>query len=92
MKTFLYEVVARIVGAYLFFDSIRAIRQGVAARKIRYINTDVINWLLNPFLPEAARVADRDATPIRFWIEIGERGFLGFCCLVMAIIGWQPNP
>jgi hypothetical protein len=87
MQFFLYEIVARIVALYLAVDCYRKVRRGLAERKIAHFNADVLNWLLLSDL-----VAERDAAPVRYWIEIGMRIIALVACLFVAIFGWwQPN-
>jgi len=40
MQFFLYEIVARIVAIYLFFDCSRKLWYGLKERKIAYFNSD----------------------------------------------------
>jgi hypothetical protein len=84
MQFFLYEIVARLVAIYLCFDCYRKLRNGLAERKIQYFNPDFLNWW--------SGVADRDATPVRYWIQIVIRLTLVASCLFAAIFGWwHPN-
>jgi hypothetical protein len=88
MQFFLYEIVARIVAIYLCVDCSRKLWYGLVERKIRPFNPDFLNWL-NPW---ANLVADRDAAPVRYWIQIGIRIIILVACLFLAIFGWwQPN-
>ena len=71
MQFFFYEIVARIVALYLFVDTIRELRHGLAERKIRWINPNLIPFLL---LPNGIRsLIERDTSPIQFWVQIGVR-------------------
>jgi len=37
-------------------------------------------------------VADRDATPVRYWLQIGFHAVAFLTCLLVAIFGWwDPN-
>jgi 4-amino-4-deoxy-L-arabinose transferase-like glycosyltransferase len=84
MQFFLYEIVARIVAIYLGFDCSRKLWHGLAERKIRYFNPDFLNWW--------SGVADRDATPVQYWMQIGFRIMILIACLFVAIFGWgRPN-
>jgi hypothetical protein len=84
MQFFLYEIVARIVAIYLCVDCGLKLWGGLAERKIAHFNTDVVNWLLMPNL-----IAERDAAPVRYWIEIGLRFIALLACLFVAIFGWR---
>jgi hypothetical protein len=84
MHFFLYEIVARVVAFYLLVDTGRDLRNGLADRKIRYWNASLLNWRRD--------IADRDATPVLYWIQIGFRVLALVACLLLAIFGWwQPN-
>ena len=85
MWLFLYEVVARIVAAYLCYDCGRRIWYGFFERKITLYNTDLLDW----WTP--SQVFHRDAAPIRYWIVMSTQAFAMVACAVVAIIGWQPN-
>ena len=92
MQFFLYEIVARIVAIYLCFDCSRILWNGLVARKIEYFNSDLVNWFLDSFLDPSNLVVQRDAAPVRYWIEIAIQITLFVACLVVAIFGWwQPN-
>ena len=85
MQFFLCEVVARIVAIYLCIYLIRELRNGLAERKIRYWNSDLLDWYSYGFL-------HRDAAPVRYWIEIGLRIISLIASVIVAIFGWlQPN-
>lgn len=84
MQFFLTEVVARAVAIYLCVDSIRILQRGFAERKIEYVETDLINWLLDG----SNWVAHRDTTPVRYWGQIGSHVTAVAACLVVAIFGW----
>jgi hypothetical protein len=91
MQFFLYEIVARIVAIYLCVYFIRKVRSGLVERKITYylFNTDFLDSLL---LDRSRWVADRDATPVRYWIQIGIHIQMSVGCLLVAILGWwHPN-
>jgi hypothetical protein len=89
MEFFLYEIVARVVAIYLCFDCSRRLWHGIVDRKIAYVKRgDVLDWLLD----WSNFVAHRDATPIRYWIQIGFHTFILVACIVVAIFGWwRPN-
>jgi hypothetical protein len=85
MRFFLYEVVARIVAIYLCVDCWRRVRLGLAERKIAYMGRgDLMDW----FFDWSKVIAYRDATPIRYWMQIGFQSFTLVACVVMAIFGW----
>jgi hypothetical protein len=88
MQFFLYEIVARIVAAYLCFDCYRQLRNGLVERKIEYFNPGLINWILDSFLDDSLKVVHRDTAPIRYWMEIGIYATLLISCLVVAVFGW----
>jgi hypothetical protein len=84
MRFFLYEIVARVVAFYLCFDCWRKLSRGLAERKIPYFNPNLLDW--------SHWVADRDSTPVQYWIQIGFRVMMMVACLFVAIFGWwQPN-
>ncbi len=84
MRVFLYEVVARIVAIYLFFDCSRKLWHGLRERKIAYFHANFLDW--------SNFVAHRDATPVRYWIQIGIQIIILVACLFVAIFGWwRPN-
>ena len=85
MRFFFYEIVARIVAIYLFFDCGRKLRNGLVERKIAYFTPDFLNWWSN-------WVAHRDAAPVQYWIQIGFQITILVACVFVAIFGWwQPN-
>jgi hypothetical protein len=86
---FLYEIVARIVAIYLCVDCSRKLWYGLFERKIAYVRDgDWLGWLLD----WVNLVAYRDATPVRYWIQIGLRIIALVGCFFVAIFGWwQPN-
>jgi len=77
---FLYEIVARVVAVYLFFDTARDLRNGYVERKIRVWNSSLLIW--------RRYVTDRDAAPIQYWIQIGIRIVSLIACFLLAIFGW----
>jgi hypothetical protein len=80
MKFFLYEIVARVVAAYLCFNCWRRLRRGLAERKIAVVNPTRIDW--------SRWVVHRDAAPIQYWIQIGLLMLGLVACLLVAILGW----
>jgi hypothetical protein len=81
--------VARIVAIYLFVDCSRKLWHGLVARRIAYFNDDFLDGLL---IDWSKVIAYRDATPVRYWIQIGLQIIFLVACLVVAIFGWwQPN-
>jgi hypothetical protein len=84
MHFFFYEIIARIVAVYLIVDCSRKLRSGLVERKIAYFNADLLNW--------SNWVAHRDATPVRYWIQMGFQIIALVASLFVAILGWwQPN-
>ena len=84
MQFFFYEIVARIVALYLFVDTIRELRRGLAERKIRWIKPSLTSW--------RESVVDRDTSPIQYWVQIGVRIIVLAGCLTILILGWShPN-
>lgn len=81
MQFFLYEIVARIVAAYLCVDCWRKIRAALVTRKIAIINADPLDWF--SYSP-----ADRDTAPFTYWITIGLQAMYFVSCLVVTILGW----
>ena len=88
MRFFLYEIVARIVAAYLCVDCYRTLRIGLAERRITSHSSDPVNWILESLVDPSIRVAHRDTAPIRYWIVIGLQIVALAGCLVVAIFGW----
>jgi hypothetical protein len=89
MQFFLYEIVARIVAIYLCVDCSRRLWHGLAEKKIAYFNDDFIGGLL---IDWSKVIAHRDATPVRYWIQIGIQVNILVASLVVAIFGWWlPN-
>ena len=89
MQFLLYEIVARVVAIYLCVDCYRKIRNGLVERKIGYMGSgDGLNLIFD----WSRCVADRDATPVRYWMQIGFHVIAFLTCLVVAIHGWwDPN-
>lgn len=85
MQFFLYEIVARIVAIYLCFYCSRRLWHGLVERKIAYFNDDILDWL---FIDWSKVVAHRDATPVRYWIQIGLVIFGLLGSIGVAIFGW----
>jgi hypothetical protein len=84
MRLFFYEVVARIVAIYLCLDCSCKLWHGLAERKIAYFHPNLLDW--------SNRVADRDAAPVQYWVQIGIQITLAVSCLLVAIFGWwHPN-
>jgi hypothetical protein len=92
MDFFLYEILARIVAAYLFVDCSRTLRRALVERKIRIYTADVIDWVLSSFQDPSLRIVHRDAAPIRYWMLVAVQVTLVLGCLGVAILGWfHPN-
>jgi len=84
MQFFLYEIVARIVAIYLGIDCSRKLWRGLVEGKIGYFQPDLLSWW--------SGLADRDASPVQYWIQIGLRIMILIACLFVAIFGWwRPN-
>ena len=93
MQFFLYEIVARIVAIYLCVDCSRKLWHGLVERKIEYYyyHVDFLDWFLD-WSNRSNWVAHRDATPVRYWIQIGIQIILLVACFFMVIFGWwHPN-
>jgi hypothetical protein len=90
MKFFLYGIVARIVAIYLCVSFNRTLRNGLVERKIGYFyyHPDFLDWLFADFSNWRNWVAYRDATPVRYWIQIGIQLILLVACFFVAIFGW----
>ena len=84
MHFFLYEILARIVAAYLAYDCAQKLQRGLRERKIAVSNSDLLDWFSRP-------PADRDATPVQFWIEVTIRTIALISCGIVAIFGWFPG-
>ena len=92
MDFFLYEILARVVAAYLFVDCIRTLRRGLLERKIRLYNSDIIGSILMSFMDPSLQIVQRDTAPIRYWMMVGLQIFIVLGCLGVAIFGWfHPN-
>jgi hypothetical protein len=90
MRLFFYEIVARIVAIYFCVDWSRRLWHGLVERKIAYFNDDFLDGLLVDW---SKVIAHRDATPVRYWIQIGLQTIALAGSLFVAIFGWwQPNP
>ena len=92
MDFFLYEILARVVAAYLFVDCIRTLRRALIERKIRIYTADVIDWMLSSLRDPSLRIVQRDAAPIRYWMLVVVQITFVLGCLGVAIFGWwRPN-
>ncbi|WNV08896.1 hypothetical protein [Tardiphaga sp. 709] len=89
MQFFFYEIVARVVSAYLCFDTYRTLRRGLTDGTFVPFEPDGVNWILDSFRDRAALTVHRDATPTRFWVSIGLEVLLLLACLYVAIFGWS---
>jgi hypothetical protein len=85
MRFFLDEIVARIVGICVCVSCSRTLWRGLVERKIAYFNDDIIGWLL---IDWSKVIAHRDATPIRYWIQIGLQISFAISGFFVAIFGW----
>ena len=88
MQFFLYEIVARVVAAYLCVDCYRRLRNGFAERKIASYSSDPVNWMLDAFMDPSIHVAQRDTAPVRYWLVMGLQMIALAGCSVVAIFGW----
>jgi len=86
MRFFLYEILARIVAIYLCVYCSRQLWYGLVERKIAYFNDDFLDGLL---IDWSKVIAYRDATPVRYWIQIGLQTTSLVACLFVAI--FHPN-
>jgi hypothetical protein len=80
MQFFLYEIVARVVAAYLCVDCYRKIRDGLVERKLVIFNSDFLDW--------SRWISHRDTEPVSYWMQIAIQISLLASCLVVAIHGW----
>jgi hypothetical protein len=79
MQFFLYEIAARIVAIYLCVDCSHRLWHGLVDRKIAYIHA-------------YGFLAHRDATPVRYWMQMGFQIIFLVASLFVAIFGWwQPD-
>jgi hypothetical protein len=85
MQFFLYEIVARIVAIYLCVDCSRKLWNGLVERRIAYFNDDLLDWIL---IDWSKVIAQRDATPVRYWIQMSLQLTCLVASLVVAIFGW----
>ena len=83
IEFFLYEILGRIVAAYLCFDCYRELKHGILEGKIRYFNPSI-------FLVVTGRrmFAVRDTEPWLYRMEMGNRVFILLACLFVAVFGW----
>ena len=88
MQFFLYEILARIVAIYLCFDCSRTLWYGILERRIAYVRSGDFLDLLFDWTDWSKWVAYRDATPIRYWIQVSLHAFTLVACVVVAIFGW----
>jgi len=86
MRFFLYEILARIVAIYLCVYCSRQLWYGLVERKIAYFNDDFLDGLL---IDWSKVIAYRDATPVRYWIQIGLQTTSLVACLFVAL--FHPN-
>ena len=86
MQFLLYEIVARVVAIYLCVYCSRQLWYGLVERKIAYFNDDFLDGLL---IDWSKVIAYRDATPVRYWIQIGLQTTSLVACLFVAI--FHPN-
>lgn len=92
MDFFLYEIVARIVAAYLCVDCSRTLWRGLVERKIKIYSSDLIDSIVSSFLDPSLRIVQRDTSPVWYWIQIAVQVTLVLGCLGVAIFGWwRPN-
>lgn len=80
MQFFFYEIVARIVALYLGVECFRKIGRALAEGKIVFFNPDLVDW--------SRWSADRNVSPVSFWIQIGIQTILLVSCIAIAIFGW----
>lgn len=79
------DLVYRIIAIAVFVSCGRTLWRGLAERKIRYFNSQLLSW--------STFIAHRDATPIQYWIQIGFQVMFIIASLVVAIFGWwRPAP
>jgi hypothetical protein len=79
-----YDIAYRIVAFAMFVSCSRKLWYGLVERKITSFNPDLLDW--------SRQVQNRDAEPVRYWIEIGITIFTLVACFIAVIIGWwQPN-
>ena len=86
MQFFLDQIVARIVAIYLCVYCSRQLWYGLVERKIAYFNDDFLDGLL---IDWSKVIAYRDATPVRYWIQIGLQTTSLVACLFVAL--FHPN-
>jgi hypothetical protein len=79
-----FDIAYRLVAIALGVASGRQLWLGLAERKIRSFNPDLLDW--------SRQVFDRDAAPVRYWLEIGIQAMLMITCGIAGVIGWwQPT-
>ncbi len=89
MQFFLYEVLARVVAAYVCYDCYCDLRAGLIDRKIEYVHrSDLVNWVVDLFTDPAKQIAHRDTQPIQYWTQIVFHVGLLLSCLAVAVFGW----
>jgi hypothetical protein len=83
----LFDFGYRIVAIALCLSCGRQVWYGLVERKITFINGDLLDWW-----SPTRQIFQRDAAPIRYWIQIGIQTITCVLCFVAAIVGWwQPN-
>jgi hypothetical protein len=89
MQFFLHEIVARVVAIWVGCSCGRTLWNGLTERKIQYYNDDFIDGL---FIDWSKVIADRDRTPVRYWLQIVLWTIAVLGCLGVAMFGWwHPN-
>ncbi len=83
MRFILTEILARIVAAWLAWDSFRVLRRAFVEGKIAIFNPDLLDWI-------SYKPADRVLTPVRFWLEVFVHVVILISCVAVAILGWIP--
>ena len=81
--TVFYDVGYRLVALWMCYACSQKCWYGLVERKIT-------PW--RRLLDFYKQVYDRDTTPVRYWIEIGQMMIGSVMCFIGAIVGWwHPN-
>jgi hypothetical protein len=84
MQFFLSQVLARTVAGYLFVDHLLRLRRGLAEGQIVSFSRSLLIW--------SPSIYKRNASPVRYWLEVAAQVFGLGACLVVMIFGWWRGP
>lgn len=87
MHMFLTQVVARVVGLYLFVETLKIIHRGLSTGTIRTFNNDI----LSDFLGLSVTRVTKNRSPFLYWLTVLVQSTILLSCLAVAIFGWFPS-